>query len=194
VKFKTICRNEKEYQQQTNKDLQKVYRNPSSSAIHPFQKAREYQRALNAAKIEKIFAKPFLAALDDHSDGIQVIAKNRENLNDCISGSADGEIIMWDLGQRKPKYQINAHSNFVRGLSFANNKILSSDSIFVSSGDDKKVNIWSMQSLKKQIEENKELLETKNLVARATYGSSNILLNIDHSYGQDLFATSGSVV
>jgi WD40 repeat protein len=65
-----------------------------------------------------------------------------------VTGSADGEIIFWDLGERKAVLGINAHHNFVRGLSFANNKALSADTIFVSCGDDKKVNIWSLSQLK----------------------------------------------
>ena len=64
VKVKAICRNEKEYVKQTNNDIQKVIRNPTDPNLHPFQKAREYKRALNAAKLEKVFAKPFLQALD----------------------------------------------------------------------------------------------------------------------------------
>jgi WD repeat and SOF domain-containing protein 1 len=64
VKIKAICRNEKMYEKQTNSEIDKVFRNPSDSNIHPFQKAREYKRALNAAKLEKVFAKPFLEALD----------------------------------------------------------------------------------------------------------------------------------
>jgi hypothetical protein len=34
---------------------------------------------------------------------------------------------------------MNAHQGFVRGLAFAENHALSADTIFVSSGDDKKV-------------------------------------------------------
>lgn len=68
-----------------------------------------------------MFAKPFIEALDDHSDGVQVIAKNRFSLKDILTGSADGEIILWDLQERKAKFTINAHQNFVRGLSFSNN-------------------------------------------------------------------------
>ena len=34
-------------------------------ALHPFEKAREYTRALNATKLERMFAKPFLAQLGD---------------------------------------------------------------------------------------------------------------------------------
>jgi WD repeat and SOF domain-containing protein 1 len=56
---------------------------------------------MNAAKLEKMFAKPFIEALDDHSDGIYVLAKNRYNLSQIASGSADGEIILWNLPERK---------------------------------------------------------------------------------------------
>lgn len=34
---------------------------------HPFQEAREYTRALNATKLERLFAKPFLANLTGHT-------------------------------------------------------------------------------------------------------------------------------
>lgn len=104
VKIKTICRNEKTYEKQTNNSLQKVFRNPTDTNLHPFQKAREYKRALNAAKLEKVFAKPFLAALNTHSDGVYHLAKNRYNLRDMISASADGEIIFWNLPERKPMF------------------------------------------------------------------------------------------
>ena len=104
VKVKALCRNDKEYVKQTNKDLLKVQRNPSNTAQHPFQQAREYQRALNAAKLEKLFAKPFLASMDTHSDGVVQLAKNRHNLTDMLSAAADGEIVFWNLPARKPLY------------------------------------------------------------------------------------------
>ena len=97
VKVKAICRNAKEYQKQTNTELQKVNRNPTNTTLHPFQGAREYVRALNSAKLEKLFAKPFIASLDDHSDGVTCLAKSRSNMTDMLSGSADGEMIFWDL-------------------------------------------------------------------------------------------------
>jgi len=52
---------------------------------------------LNSAKLEKLFAKPFIASLDDHSDGVTCLAKSRSNMTDMLSGSADGEMIFWDL-------------------------------------------------------------------------------------------------
>ena len=99
-----------------------------------------------------MFAKPFLASMDTHSDGVVQLAKNRHNLIDMLSAAADGEIVFWNLPARKPLYVINAHPQMIRGLAFANNKQLSADTVFVSTGDDKKVNIWSVSSLKKQYE------------------------------------------
>lgn len=98
--------------------------------------------------MEKVFAKPFLFALDNHSDGVSVLAKNRYNLTQMISGAADGELIFWNLNESKPLFNINAHSGFVRGLTFANNNAISADSIFLSTGDDKKINLWSVNKLK----------------------------------------------
>jgi len=76
------------------------------------------------------------------------MAKSRANLTDMLSGSADGEIIFWSLPERKALFQINAHESFCRGLAFAGNHTLSADTIFVSTGDDNKVCIWSLNAIK----------------------------------------------
>lgn len=59
-------------------------------ALHPFAKPREYTRALNAAKLDRLFAKPFVGALEGHIDGIYSIAKDTNRLNVVASGSGDG--------------------------------------------------------------------------------------------------------
>ena len=76
------------------------------------------------------------------------MSKNRYNLTQIISGSANGEVIFWNLGEQKSQFQINAHQGFVRGLGFANNSAISADTIFSSTGDDRKVNLWSVNKLK----------------------------------------------
>ena len=74
----------------------------------------------------------------------------------------------------------------MRGLTFAGNHTLAADTIFVSTGDDKKVCIWSLGGLKKQLKEhlnehgNATIL--KNYVPKATYVSKSMVLNCDHSY------------
>ena len=58
--------------------------------LHPFEKAREYVRALNATKLERVFAKPYVASLSGHRDGVYCMAKHLKNLSLLGSGSADG--------------------------------------------------------------------------------------------------------
>jgi len=58
--------------------------------MHPFAKARERTRALNAAKMERMFAKPFLASLEGHIDSVTVLAKAPGSLTVVASGSHDG--------------------------------------------------------------------------------------------------------
>lgn len=79
VKVKTICRNPEEHTRETASDIYKVYKNTDSN-LHPLTKAREYKRALNAAKMEKMFAKPFVAAFSEHTDSVYSIARSNTSL------------------------------------------------------------------------------------------------------------------
>lgn len=55
---------------------------------HPFERAREYTRALNAVKMERMMAKPFVAQLGTgHVEGVYSIAKDPNNLDRFGSGS-----------------------------------------------------------------------------------------------------------
>lgn len=60
--------------------------------LHPFEVCREYTRALNATKLDRVFAKPFLASLDGHRDGVNCMAKHTTSLSTLLSGSCDGEV------------------------------------------------------------------------------------------------------
>ena len=98
---------------------QKVFRN-YDPGLRSQEKAVEYTRALNAAKLEKvrlffpspwihvlfccffvvsekfsafvlqIFAKPFIGAMDGHIDAVSCMAKNPNHLKAIFSGSMDG--------------------------------------------------------------------------------------------------------
>jgi WD repeat and SOF domain-containing protein 1 len=50
-------------------DIHKLPRNYDPE-LHPFEMNREYTRAVNAVKLERVFAKPFLGALDGHGDAV----------------------------------------------------------------------------------------------------------------------------
>lgn len=87
--------------------------------LHPFQKAREYTRALNAVKLQKIFAKPFVGQLGNgHVDGVYALAKDEHLLTRCASGSGDGVLKVWDIAERTEIASVNAHKGTIRGLCF----------------------------------------------------------------------------
>jgi WD repeat and SOF domain-containing protein 1 len=62
-KIKTISRSEEQFTRERPIEISKVFHNLDPN-LHPFERAREYTRALNAVKLEKVFAKPFVAALE----------------------------------------------------------------------------------------------------------------------------------
>lgn len=61
-------------------------------ALHPMEMPREYTRAMNAVKLERVFAKPFIGCLDGHRDGVNCFAKHPKRLSWLYSGACDGEV------------------------------------------------------------------------------------------------------
>ena len=75
---------------ETKLDLQRVPRNHEPT-LHHFEVPQEYVRALNATKLERVFAKSFLASLDGHWDRVSCWAKHPESLANVLSGACDGD-------------------------------------------------------------------------------------------------------
>jgi len=195
VKFKAICRDENDYKRRTNTEIEKVFRNPNP-ILHPFQKAKEYIRALNAVKLERIFAKPFLFSLNDHTDGVKCMAKNHRNLSEFVSGSFDGQVILWNLNSKKALFNINTSHNYVKGICFSN-----TGEDFLSCGDDNSISIWNKNNLSIQKEalsevqgRNIDISSLNSYTPSNVYQSETAIESIDHSYSEKLFATGGGVV
>lgn len=69
MKIKALTRSSEAYQA-PGSDVARLPRN-LDPALHPFERAREYTRALNATKLERMFAAPFIAQLGrGHVDGV----------------------------------------------------------------------------------------------------------------------------
>ncbi|KAI9672916.1 MAG: rRNA-processing protein sof1 [Trizodia sp. TS-e1964] len=96
-------------------------------ALHPFERAREYTRALNATKLERMFAAPFLAQLGrGHVDGVYTMAKDPRSLQRFASGSGDGVVKVWDLTSRDEIWNSQAHEGIVKGIGWTlDQKLLS---------------------------------------------------------------------
>ncbi|CEH15598.1 Sof1-like rRNA processing protein (contains WD40 repeats) [Ceraceosorus bombacis] len=125
---------------------------------HPFDRPREYTRALNASKLERMHAKPFVGACEGHSDGVYSLALDSKRLAFAATGAGDGEIRLWDLSSKTTiKSYYGAHRgiisslvispiSFPSGLSFASegstrNSRLSGRRL-LSAGTDRVVRMW----------------------------------------------------
>lgn len=59
-------------------------------SVHPFARARERTRALNAVKMERMFVKPFVGSLEEHIDVVEVLARKPHSLSAVASGIGMG--------------------------------------------------------------------------------------------------------
>lgn len=173
MKIKVLSRDPEEHTRSRKNDIYKIQRN-YDPALHPFQKAREYTRALNATKLDKIFAKPFIGNLHGHIDGVYSMAKNVKDINSVASGSADGELILWELSERKIVKRWRAHEGFVRGICFN-----PQEKSLVSCGDDKTVKLWQ---------------ESAGTAPVSVFTGKSAFLSVDHHRTKSVFATSGQSV
>ena len=199
VKIKAICRDSNDYQRKTNTEIQKVYRN-TNPKLHPFQKQREYVRAFNAIKLDKVFSKPFLFSLNQPTDCIKVMAKNHKSLGEFASGGFDGQLIIWDLPTKKPIFNIKTSHNMIKGLTYSNN----SEDI-ISCGDDNMINFYNKANLFAQkkafqtLHSTSILENTPDVFPReyrpiTSYDANGFIESIDHSYNEKIFATSGESI
>jgi len=177
MKVKVLSRNPDDYKRETKLDLHKVVRN-YDPALHPFQDSREYIRALNATKLNRVFAKPFIASLDGHRDGVSCMSKHRKQLNAIFSGSYDGELKQWNLTTQRCIWSVQAHNGWVRGVTSTRD-----GTRIISVGDDKTIKHWSSDIT---VEDN--TVPINSIVTQSLYSG------IDYSWHEDLFATSGQTV
>ncbi|XP_064540660.1 DDB1- and CUL4-associated factor 13 [Drosophila montana] len=177
MKVKMISRNPDNYVRETKLQQHKVPRN-YDPALHPLEGAREYVRALNATKLDRVFAKPFVCNLSGHRDGVACFGKHPKLLSTLATGAYDGEVRIWDLANRTSVRSFVAHDGFVRGIAYARN----GERLFTV-GDDKTIKVWSSQAPDVGQEE-----EPVNTIL-----SRHILHGISHNRKDNSFATCGEV-
>ncbi|XP_063986211.1 DDB1- and CUL4-associated factor 13 [Diachasmimorpha longicaudata] len=177
MKVKVLTRNPDEYLRETKRDIHRVPRNYDPS-LHPFEAAREYTRALNAVKLDRVFAKPFIGNLEGHKDGVSAICKHPAKLSVIVSGSCDGEVKIWDLPQRICYRSILAHDGILRAITFSNDA-----ENFITVGDDKMIKTWRFHT----DAESQEDLPINTII------SKNIISSISHHRRKPEFVTCGEV-
>lgn len=141
MKIQTLKRSVNTLERECSGDMRRESRNLQPK-YHPMQRAREYVRAVNAAKMDRMFAKPMIGNLGNgHMDAVTCSALSRRSLLPLVSGSVDGQIKLWDLASRKQVSEINAHSKPITGLVFS---VRGTGDHFYSCGEDGLVHLWSI--------------------------------------------------
>ncbi|KAI1305206.1 DDB1- and CUL4-associated factor 13 [Halotydeus destructor] len=192
MKVKMICRNPSEYMRETKFDIHKVPRNYDPK-LHPFEVAREYQRALNAVKLDKIFAKPFVGSLEGHSDVVQCMIKHPVSLSTLISGSCDGEIKLWNLPTKRCVRTIPAYNGIVRGLAMARHGQYFFSVDNQSSIKQWRTSNWTVTSTEEDDDREDGTIEDASVPMNTIIGKY-ASMSIAHHYEKPLLATCGERV
>lgn len=117
-KVHMITRKPGDFMRETKHDIHKVFKNYDST-LHPLTYQREYKRALNATKLERVFAKPFIGNMSGHGDVVNNLMKHQTKLSIMASSSYDGQIKIWNLSNRKCLRTLQAHNTMVRAMSIS---------------------------------------------------------------------------
>lgn len=115
IKIRMITRKPGDFMRETKHDIHKVFKNYDPT-LHPLSNQREYRRALNATKLERVFAKPFIGNMSGHGDVVSNLMNHQTKLSIMASGSYDGQIKIWSLTNRKCLRTLQAHNSMVRAM------------------------------------------------------------------------------
>ena len=159
--------------------------------LHPFAQPREYTRALNAVKLDRLHAQPFLHSLDGHRDGVWCVNRVRKALTRVVSGGVDGELRLWDLSARSTLWKVAAHAGFVRGVvSDERGERL------YSCSTDATIKMWDVDQDKRQrlLEQASPSSTSSSVTPTATFLHPHAVSCIDHHQSEPLFAVASSIV
>ncbi|CAG2103313.1 unnamed protein product, partial [Medioppia subpectinata] len=182
MKVKVLSRSHMQYMRETKHDIHKVERNYSPN-LHPFETNREYKRAINAVKIDRMFAKPFMSSLEGHSDIVQTLAKHPTKLSTLLSGAANGEIKVWDISDGKCLKAITAHNSIVRNICVP----LHGNYFF--SVDDSNIKQWSFDHIYNTSTHSSQALQPMN-----TLISKTVIHGMDIQRNKPFLMTCGEKV
>nr|SVE75711.1 EOG090X04WU [Daphnia hispanica] len=175
LNVKVLVRNPDDYLRETKRDIHKLPRN-YDPALHPLEAPREYTRAMNAVKLERVFALPFIGSLDGHRDALTCLGKHPDHLSRLYSGACDGELKLWDVARRKIVYTVQAHDGFLRAMAFSQET-----SSLYTVGDDKLIKQWKTEEV-----DGSDLKAPINTVL-----TSGMLTGISHHRSKPVMATCG---
>lgn len=198
MKVNVLHRRAEDYVSQGPHDRPKPMRN-LDPALHPLSRQREYVRAVVAAKLKKMHAKPFVAALEGHTDSVDSMAMSRSKLCDMFTGSCNGEVMMWNLFTKNKGILIGEHQGFVKGICTN-----PGGNLLYTCGHDKYLKCWKIPPTASEEEEDIDS-EHGNAPGSGDNGGSNpealesflatsAFNALDHHWKESLIATAGDTL
>eukprot|EP00835_Amoeboradix_gromovi_P003605 NODE_246_length_12992_cov_0.264407.p2 type:complete len:463 gc:universal NODE_246_length_12992_cov_0.264407:2562-1174(-) len=147
-----------------------------SSHVHPFQKEREFKRALNCAKTERLLAKPFVKAMA-LNDRILSIDTHKRDLGVCVANSLD-EIVIWDTQFNSVLHKIkNPHDGICKNISCVPFDMQSTH--FVSCGSDQFAKLWTTSNDPVQVYKGDSGFNSVDCnISKRQFASASDVLNI----------------
>ncbi|GIQ89341.1 hypothetical protein KIPB_011780, partial [Kipferlia bialata] len=136
--------------------------------------------------MERLFAKPFICAMDDHRDGVYTLCNHPTKLSTFLSASIDGEVKVWDIAQQKCVSSVQAHDSWIAGLTCLN----SDPSRFISVARDGQAKMWRLPNM--HDEKTQGGLSVPHLLN--TYETGDSLFGVSAHAKANTFAASNSRV
>jgi len=190
-KLNELTRNPDEYGRETKFDKPKVHRNYDPD-YHPLQLAKEYKQALNAVKLERTFAKPFVGDLP-HAESLSVVATHPQDVSALFSATLDGRVHLWDARQRKQRWSGQAHTGPVYAVTPQPD-----GAAFYTVGNDKAIKRWDYSAIS-------DACDTSDVFRAAgdanslcepvnTWTSPSVVSSLAHHPRKEQFVTCGERV
>lgn len=184
MRLQVISRSKREYQRDTNGDVERVFRSLAPE-LRPMEQAKEVTRAKQGVKLERMFAKPFMGAMGGHREGVTAMRGSGKRLAHLVTGDAEGVIRLWDVAYKRTIQKFSGHRGAIRGLS-----IDSEGEFLVSCGDDCTVRLWQVPSMELG-ESGEGEADTEPI---SIFQGKNSFRAVDFRRSSPLFATAGAQV
>lgn len=186
IKVSTISRNPIDHTRSRSTDLYKQQHNYDPK-LHPFDRAREYVRALNAVKLDRVFARPFLYSYDIHVDTINDIALYPHNLTDIISVDAAGDIIGYNISLKKAYFKIQqAHNGPIKAVRYTH-----SGTHFLTCSTDSTVKLYNVDNILSSYNNKQNIQYQQQWLGSGFFNSLDTYQNSQDADYSDTFATCG---
>jgi WD repeat and SOF domain-containing protein 1 len=166
-RVQVIARRAADFGRATRAEGPRFFKNPAPE-LHPLAEQTEYVRAVRAAKMRHMFAKPFVGSLEGHAESVYSLCRRHRDLRRIVSGGADGEVRVWDAASRACVEVIRAHPQIVNDVSCS-----PTSDLILSVGADGRVCGFGA-------------------AARFSYASDGALAAVDHCWADETFATAGA--